>query len=79
MQQNMAKKLYDLKQIEMDQRAMDLARAEEECRRAINSAVKDYNDALVGNVDRNKKIYPKRFRFLIFFLFRNESKSKNDK
>lgn len=43
----MADKLYDLKQIEMDKRALDLARAEEECRRAINSAVKDYNDALV--------------------------------
>jgi hypothetical protein len=47
MQQNMANKLYDLKQMQMDQRAMDLQKAEEECRRAINSAVKDYNDALV--------------------------------
>lgn len=43
----MANKLYDLKQMQMDQRAMDLQKAEEECRRAINSAVKDYNDALV--------------------------------
>ena len=43
----MADKLYDLKQIEMDRRALDLQRAEEECRRAINSAVRDYNDALV--------------------------------
>lgn len=47
MQQRMADKLYDLKQIEMDRRALDLQRAEEECRRAINSAVRDYNDALV--------------------------------
>lgn len=47
MQQKMADKLYDLKQIEMDQRALDLAKAEEDCRRAINSAVRDYNDALV--------------------------------
>lgn len=40
--------MYDLKQMEMDQRATDLQRAEEECRRAINTAVKDYNDALVN-------------------------------
>ena len=46
MQQKMANKLYDLKQMELDQRALQLAKAEEECRRAINSAVKDYNEAL---------------------------------
>ena len=43
----MADKLYDLKRMEMDQRAIELQKAEEECRRAINSAVKDYNEALV--------------------------------
>lgn len=42
----MADKLYDFKQMELDQRARELQRAEEECRRAINTAVKDYNDAL---------------------------------
>ena len=47
MQQKMADKLYDFKQMELDQRSRDLQRAEEECRRAINTAVKDYNDALV--------------------------------
>lgn len=47
MQQRMADKLYDFKQMELDERARELQRAEEECRRAINSAVKDYNDALV--------------------------------
>lgn len=47
MQQKMADKLYDFKQMELDKRAIDLQRAEEECRRAINTAVKDYNDALV--------------------------------
>ena len=47
MQHNMADKLYDFKQMELDQRARDLQKAEEECRRAINAAVKDYNDALV--------------------------------
>lgn len=35
----------------MDQRACELARAEEDCRRAINMATKDFNDAL----DREKK------------------------
>ena len=47
MQQKMADKLYDFKQMELDRRAQELQAAEEECRRAINTAVKDYNDALV--------------------------------
>lgn len=38
--------MYDLKAREMDQRACELARAEAECRRAINMATKDFNDAL---------------------------------
>jgi len=33
---------------ELDERAMELAKAEEECRRAINVATKDYNKALVS-------------------------------
>ena len=32
---------------ELDQRAMELQRAEEECRKAINLAQADYNQALV--------------------------------
>ena len=47
MQQKLADKLYDFKQMELDKRARELQKAEEECRRAINTAVKDYNDALV--------------------------------
>lgn len=43
--------LYDLKAIESDQRAIELARAEQECRNAINMAMKDYNLAL----DRERK------------------------
>lgn len=35
----------------MDQRACELARSEEDCRRAINMATKDFNDAL----DKEKK------------------------
>lgn len=33
---------------ELDERAMELAKAEEDCRRAINTATKDYNKALVS-------------------------------
>lgn len=49
--QKYADHLYELKAREMDQRACELARAEEDCRRAINMATKDFNDAL----DREKK------------------------
>jgi hypothetical protein len=45
--QAMADKLYELKQQELDQRAMDLQKAEEDCRRAINMATKDFNAAQV--------------------------------
>ena len=43
-----AKRLYDLKAIEHDQRATELAKAEQECRRAINIATKDLNQALAN-------------------------------
>jgi len=41
-----AQRLYDLKAIETDQRSLELAHAEQECRRAINMAQKDMNQAL---------------------------------
>jgi len=44
--QDKADNLYDLKQIELDKRAMDLQVAEENCRKAINMANAAYNDAL---------------------------------
>jgi len=44
--QDAADQLYDLKQKELDQRAMDLQSAEENCRKAINMAQAAYNDAL---------------------------------
>ena len=47
--QSRADRLYELKMKELDQRAMELAQAEEECRRAINSATNDYNRAQVSN------------------------------
>ena len=39
-------RLCDLKAIEIDQRAKNLAQAEQECRKAINMSMKDYNLAL---------------------------------
>ena len=47
--QKRADRLYELKMKELDQRAMELAEAEENCRRAIDSATKDYNRAQVGD------------------------------
>ncbi|XP_058969480.2 RIB43A-like with coiled-coils protein 2 [Pocillopora verrucosa] len=44
--QTYADHLYDLKAREMDQRACELASAEADCRRAINMATKDMNQAL---------------------------------
>lgn len=41
-----SQRLYDLKACELDQRAVELAMAEDETRRAINVATKDYNLAL---------------------------------
>merc|ERR1712055_1089799 len=35
--------LYQLKQIELDQKGLDLQRKETECRRAVTSATKDFN------------------------------------
>ncbi|CAF0926784.1 unnamed protein product [Adineta ricciae] len=45
-QQQTADRLYDAKQSELDQRALELQRAEEECQHAINQTVRNYNDAL---------------------------------
>jgi 16S rRNA U1498 N3-methylase RsmE len=56
MQQKMADKLYDLKQMELDQRARALQEAEEQCRRAINGAVKDYNNALDREINQRRNI-----------------------
>lgn len=42
-QQKYADKLYDLKRVEMDQRAMDLESSEAQCRRDISVATKQFN------------------------------------
>lgn len=49
-QQNAADQLFYAKQNELDQRAIELQRAEEQCRRDINSSVRHYNDALVSQI-----------------------------
>ena len=46
--QKKADRLYELKMKELDHRAMELAKAEDDCRRAINEATTDYNSALVS-------------------------------
>lgn len=51
--QAQADRLYELKMRELDQRAMELQQAEEECRRNINVATTDYNNALAR--ERNEK------------------------
>ncbi|XP_060606493.1 RIB43A-like with coiled-coils protein 2 [Ruditapes philippinarum] len=51
--QAQADRLYELKMKELDARAMELQKAEEECRRNINMATTDYNNALAR--ERNEK------------------------
>ena len=46
--QKKADRLYELKMKELDQRAMELSKAEEDCRSAIERATKDYNQAQVN-------------------------------
>lgn len=50
--QRKADRLYDLKMKEMASRAADLEQAEDECRKAIVQATKDYNSALVSSLSR---------------------------
>ena len=49
--QKKADRLYELKMRELDARACELQRAEEDCRRAINEATKSYNLAQVNLLD----------------------------
>lgn len=51
--QEKADRLYELKMKELDQRAMELQKAEEDCKRAINMATTDYNQALAN--ERNER------------------------
>lgn len=75
--QKEADRLYELKMRELDERAMELAKAEEECRKAINVATKDYNKALVSTIlvhlnqhlDRFMYSYSSAAFFVVNILF----------
>merc|ERR1712226_768851 len=52
--------LYDKKQIELDNRAMELQKAETACRRAITTAQANYNKALSDEVNNQKELDKRR-------------------
>lgn len=52
--------LYDKKQIELDNRAMELQKAEWACRKAINHAQANYNKALSDEVNNQKDLDKRR-------------------
>lgn len=52
--------LYDKKQIELDNRAMELQKAESACRKAINHAQANYNKALSDEVNNQKDLDKRR-------------------
>lgn len=54
--QAQADRLYELKMRELDQRAMELQNAEEACRRAINMATTDYNNALARERSEKERL-----------------------
>jgi hypothetical protein len=49
-QQQAVDQLFYAKQNELDQRTVELQRAEEQCRRDINRSIRNYNDALVSQM-----------------------------
>lgn len=50
MEEKYADRLYHLKAREMDQRAVELEEADQQARRALTTAIKDYNCALVSQI-----------------------------
>ena len=48
MEERQAHRLYELKACELDQRAVELAITEEQAKKAVNVAQRDYNLALVS-------------------------------
>ena len=71
-QQHAADQLFHAKQIELDQRAMALQRAEEQCRRDINKSVRSYNDALVSSKKLRKFFLANFKRITLFSLYKKE-------
>ncbi|CAF1127542.1 unnamed protein product [Rotaria sp. Silwood1] len=55
-QQQAADRLFNAKQNELDQRSVELQRAEEECRKAINESIKNYNDALYRETEERRAL-----------------------
>ncbi|CAH8465812.1 unnamed protein product [Schistosoma mattheei] len=55
-----ADRLYDLKRRELDQRACELQKAEEQCRRAINVAMQRYNKLLKEESDQKALLKAKQ-------------------
>ncbi|CAH8450513.1 unnamed protein product [Schistosoma turkestanicum] len=55
-----ADRLYDLKRRELDQRACELQKAEEQCRRAINVAMQRFNKLLKEESDRKALLKAKQ-------------------
>ncbi|CAH8825717.1 unnamed protein product [Trichobilharzia szidati] len=58
--QKEADRLYDLKRRELDQRACELQKAEEQCRRAINVALERYNKLLKEENDQRALLKAKQ-------------------
>ncbi|KAK2187533.1 hypothetical protein NP493_162g02005 [Ridgeia piscesae] len=58
--QRRADRLYDLKAKELDERAMALQKAEEECQRAVRHAADDYNNALQRERDAREALERKQ-------------------
>jgi len=54
--QDRADRLHELKMKELDLRAMELQKAEEDCRNAINVATKDYNSALARERSEKERL-----------------------
>lgn len=61
-QQQAADQLFYAKQNELDQRAIELQRAEEQCRKDVNNSVRNYNDALVSQIELRRILFAMTLR-----------------
>ncbi|KAM4696777.1 RIB43A-like with coiled-coils protein 2 [Rhinophrynus dorsalis] len=59
-QNQYADNLYDKKRVELDERAHHLSEMEEECRKAINMAVTNYNQALAMEASERRRLEKQR-------------------
>ncbi|XP_069841892.1 RIB43A-like with coiled-coils protein 2 isoform X2 [Dendropsophus ebraccatus] len=56
-QQKYADNLYDMKRIELDERAQHLSTMEEECRKAVDMATNSYNQALAMEASERRRLH----------------------